>query len=1411
MNHAPSDKTLAQEAGAPLTMSQALIWAGQKLAPDAPLYNMGWRFDLHLALDTDRFVKVFHEVALESDGMSAVFVEQDGMAQQQLGAAAKPDVEIVDLSGEDDPSAAADAWIDARIARNFDLSDCAYDAALLKLEPARWVWFLNQHHIATDALAASLIFKAVSARYGEVTTAPLPAFADYATAEAGARDAGERADARAYWSAREADGVSEAAPYGVRRGPATSRSRRVPVEIGIERSARLAALTGQAPFQALSPHLATFAMLFTVYAAFLHRTLGEKTISIGAPAHNRGTAAARETIGLFIEMFPMRVEIDEDESFVSLHRKVMAEAYAYLKNAQPGASSAATASLFRNVLNYIPVAFGPFAGAPAEIEWRHCGHQDPRHDLRLHVYDFAGDGVLAAAMDLNDAAFDGAAAASAPKHFLNTLDAFLADPEGAIAAAPLADAAEMARLIAGHDGPPATDIDAAATLPQMFRRQAAKTPDAAAVRLGDELMSYRELADRADAWAAALAAAGVGPGDAVVVAGARSSPLPAAILGVLQAGAYFAPVPASAPAARLAAIVDDVGPACILADAATAAAAAATGRPVLRLDQAPPEPAAAARPLPEAGDLAYVMFTSGSTGAPKGVAVTHGGLAGYLQWAVQSYSGGAAADYAFFTSIGFDLTLTSLFAPLISGGAVVIYPESGGEADLAVLDVFRDDAVDVAKLTPSHLALAAEGAAKCGRIKTLILGGENLTTALCRRAQDWLGPDLAIFNEYGPTEAVVGCMIHRFDAAADDGASVPIGRPAAGAVIRILDAAMQPAPDGVAGEIYIGGDRLAAGYHGRPDLTTARFVADPHRPGARLYKTGDLARRRPDGVVEFLGRADDQVKLRGVRIEPAEIEAALERVDGVSAAFVELWRPQAPARAGVGRHCARCGLADDYPGAALDDAGVCAICRDFEGYRERAEAYFQPPEELRRKIEAARQRRTGKYDAIMLFSGGKDSSYALYRLHELTPDILALTLDNGFISDGAKANIKRITDDLGVEHRFMTTEAMNAIFVDSLKRNANVCHGCFKTIYTLATRIALEEGAPAVVTGLSRGQFFETRLTPEMFQAGAPSAADIDRTVLEARKSYHRIDDAVADLLDTCDLQKDEVFEAVEFIDFYRYVDVPVAEVYRLLREHAPWVRPGDTGRSTNCLINDVGIFVHKRREGFHNYALPYSWDVRMGHKTRDEAMAELDDAIDPDKVRDILAEIGLDEEIYEPAGAERLIAYYVAGRPIDPEEMATAVRAALPREMAPTSFFQIDAMPLTANGKVDREALPRPARQTETAFAYTAPAPGLETAIARIWRDVLGAAAVGAHDNFYDLGGDSIAAIQIAARAGQAGHNIAAIDIFECPTVSELARRAAAADAPAPEPEAAQDAPLLDLDAASLDAVAQALARRAT
>ena len=1473
-----------------LSRAQFLIWMGQRLFPDSPLYNMVLRFTIEGALDEEAFRRAFTTLVAGSDAMRTVVEAAGGMPHRRVVASSPIDMELVDFSGDTDPERSLSAWIEARALRRLDPAVALFDSALARLGPERWVWFLNQHHLITDGWSTALTYRRMQELYslalaGKLSEAPRsPDFNDYVVYERAQRNSGSYKRAQEYWRDQTASAPPPLELYG-RPAPSGTRTRtdRVTVELGAQRSAALRALA-EGPLRTLSTDLSLFNIFASVLFAFLARVSGRRDLAILAPSHNRPTQTFKETIGLFIEILPVQVTLAEGATLEDLHREVARVTKSFLLNSLPGTSSATHNRSYSVLLNFINSTFPGFAGLPMRSEWVHPGHGDSRHALRLQVHDFDGSGSYRLHFDLSRELFPDAAHRYLPDQFVRVLDAFLEDRSREVDSLDLRSEEErVENLQRFHDS--TAFPTSSGTILEPIARRASATPEAPALLFGGEATSYRELLEQSARLASRLLARGAGRGEIVGVYLRRSPELVVALLAVLESGAAYVPLDPEMPAQRLSLLLEDSGAKLLITTEdlvptalpprvsavlmsrtgiehpeTTSSDGTASSGPDIPVTSARPAPrgtgtalsvdatvssvdrtvssvdrtvssvdgtvssvdgtvssivgrSAAAPGGPTAEDLAYVIYTSGSTGTPKGVAVRHAALLNYCAWAAATYCRGESLAFPFYSSVAFDLTITSIFVPLLAGGHIVIYGQESGP-DLAILRVFEENAVDVVKLTPSHLALIAQRDLRSSRVRALIVGGENFPTRLAKSIDAVFGGKATIYNEYGPTEATVACMIHEMQA--EDGAleSVPIGRPAANARIYLLDGRSRPVPLGVPGEICIGGPGLAE-YFRNPELTAARFVADPFHPGARIYRTGDLARWRAPGEIEFLGRSDDQVKVRGVRIELGEIEAALRAHPAIREAAAQALQIEVDrSPASSVRYCIRCGLASNHPEAALDEHEICRVCHSYDSYRDRARDYFRQMDDLRalfprlrestgraladrstdREQSAARAIRPDReqsatsshpdssgaspeFDCVMLLSGGKDSTYALYRLVELGLRVLAFSLDNGYISEGAKANIRRATGHLGVELVFGQTPAMNRIFASSLGEFSNVCQGCFKTIYTLGIELARARGIPVVVTGLSRGQIFETRIA-EFFRNGIFDPEEIDRGILEARKAYHRRKDAVAQLLDVGAFQEDAIFDQIRVVDFYRYCDVRLEEMLAFLADRAPWIRPADTGRSTNCLINETGIFVHKRQRGYHNYALPYSWDVRLGHKTRTETLEELDDDIDVAASLRILGEIGFASQDLVPSGTDqekRLVAYYVSDSDkLSSSEVRAHLQERLPAAMIPAHFVRLDRLPLTVNGKIDRRRLPHPRRMRMVEGDRVPPRSAIEIALARIWSEVLGIPEVGIHDDFIDLGGDSILNIQVVARAKAAGIVITPRQLFDHPTIEELARVAA-------------------------------------
>ncbi|WP_208762855.1 non-ribosomal peptide synthetase [Rhizobium mongolense] len=428
----------------------------------------------------------------------------------------------------------------------------------------------------------------------------------------------------------------------------------------------------------------------------------------------------------------------------------------------------------------------------------------------------------------------------------------------------------------------AADYPSDVCVHELFEAQVRRAPDAVAVVHEDETLSYGELNARANRLAHHLIGLGVRPDQPVAICLERSPAMVVGLLAILKAGGAYLPLDPAYPSARLRQVLEDAAPHLLLCDAAGRAALgpeALADLTVVDLETAIPAWADAPSSDPDpqalgltARHLAYVIYTSGSTGTPKGVMIEHRGMVNYLSWACDTYTPRSSSVVS--SSLAFDATVNSLFAPLLHGGHALLTKE-GDEVDGLKAEIVSPRGL--VNITPSHLDVLGQqllSASDTSQVEVLVIGGEALsssTVELWRQIQ----PAARMVNEYGPTEAVVGCAFHDIPADLSGSTNVPIGRPIANTRLYLLDGHGAPVPFGAVGELYIGGAGVARGYLNRPDLTAERFIASPFVEGDRLYKTGDLARYLPDGNLEFLGRNDDQVKIRGFRIEPGEIAARL--------------------------------------------------------------------------------------------------------------------------------------------------------------------------------------------------------------------------------------------------------------------------------------------------------------------------------------------------------------------------------------------------------------------------------------------------------------------------------------------------------------------------------------------------------
>lgn len=867
-----------------LTPAQRQLWLGQKLSPDSPLYNMAFLFSFSGEVDIPHFQSAFQSLVQQCDALRMVIEEKDGIPQQRVLPQIDYSMPVVDFEPSAHVQDLVRAWAEARAQKLFNLSEKLFDTALICCSKNNIVWYLNQHHLITDMVSLKRLYEMMSDFYershsGTLDQAPkLPAYADIVLPPPSDR-------AIQYWQAQQLT----PSPLYHRSLPhqPDPLSHRLSCSLSPQQTAALKKLAMDSEATALTPQLSLFNLVAAIVLAYLHRISGQQQVAFATPAQGRPSASLKETIGLFIELFPLSVEIDPNETFASLMTKTSAASGGLLRSAQSGASEFTHGRNVNVVLNFLHAKISDFAGHPTSAEWIHSGASDPHHHLRILAHDFDDRGYLQLHFDFNSDLFEPELQERAPSHFLAMVDAVLENRAQPIAQVDLLTESEKYRL--GELGRcPQTDT-VRETVVQQFEAQVEKTPTAIALSYSplatqthpsNASLTYQQLSDRANQLAHWLIDQGIVAEAPIALYFRRSPEMLIALWGVLKAGATYIPLDPGYPDERIAHILEDTQSGWVLTHSKlnkTTNILARTTPRILTLDTLDLDAQPTSNPpAPTLNQRAYCLYTSGSTGQPKGVEIEHRSLSNYIQWAQQQYIRDRVLTFPLFSSLAFDLTVTSIYLPLISGGKIIIYPEDQGSIDFSLPHIFQDNLVDVVKLTPSHLALM-KGMPVDSRIKTLISGGEDLKSSLVKEIFDREGadPELEIYNEYGPTEATVGCMIQRCDSALsslEDFASVPIGQAAAGADIYLLDDCLNRVPWGDVGEIFIGGPGLARGYLNQPELTAKRFV---WRAGERLYRTGDLGRWEENGKLTYLGRCDRQIKLHGLRIEPGEIEAAL--------------------------------------------------------------------------------------------------------------------------------------------------------------------------------------------------------------------------------------------------------------------------------------------------------------------------------------------------------------------------------------------------------------------------------------------------------------------------------------------------------------------------------------------------------
>jgi len=879
---------------APLAYTQERLWFLDRLAPGTAAYVIGRAYRVAGTLDAPALARALSEVVRRHQALRTRFTAREDGPEQVIDPPAPVPLPVLDLSGlPEEPARAAARRLAADHARRpFDLAaGPVLRSALVRLAPGEHRWLLAVHHIASDGWSMGVFHREVGALYralaqgGDAAAAGLPAlpvqYPDFAAWQRERHQGPALESQLGHWRGRLAGAPALLELPTDRPRPPVQRHRGAQVEADLP-----AGLAADLDRLARRSGATRFMVLLAAFAALLARWSRQEDVVVGTPVAGRVRSELEPLIGFFVNTLPLRLELPPGAPFRELLARARAatlDGHAHqelpfekLVEAVQPERNLSHSPLFQVLLTVQEDADGAPALEGLETSVVPLERRESRFDLELAVGEGAAEGLLARLrydLDL----FDSETARRMAGQLGTLLAAAAADPEAAWEALPLLTAEERREVLAAAPGPhlPETALAGEPGIHREVLAQAARTPEAEAVLWADgeteERLTYRELADRAHRLARHLAALGAGPEAPVAVFLPRRPELVVALLAVLESGGCYVPLDPDYPEERLRFILEDTRAPVVVTVAALAGRLPEHRAAVVRLD----EDAAtiAARPsepldlavAPEA--LAYVIYTSGSTGRPKGVAIPHRATQALLAWARGAFLPEELSGVLASTSVCFDLSVFELFLPLTVGGRVIL-----AETVLALPEHPARDEVTLVNTVPSAMAeILAQGGLPAG-VRTVNLAGEPLRPDLADRLYD--RGVARVHDLYGPSEDTTysTCALRR------PGGPETIGRPVAGGRAHLLDPRMEPVPPGVPGEVVLGGAGLTRGYLGRPGRTAESFIPDPfasEEEGARLYKTGDLARRLPSGDLQFLGRIDHQVKVRGFRIELGEIEAAL--------------------------------------------------------------------------------------------------------------------------------------------------------------------------------------------------------------------------------------------------------------------------------------------------------------------------------------------------------------------------------------------------------------------------------------------------------------------------------------------------------------------------------------------------------
>ncbi|MFI0980562.1 amino acid adenylation domain-containing protein [Streptomyces sp. NPDC021093] len=1439
----------------PLSFAQRRLWFLDHLEGPNSTYNEYSAFRLSGALDARALRAALVDVVGRHEALRTVFPEADGEPYQRVLG---PDEVRLELDVRETAESALSGALSEAVRRTFDLqADLPVRASLFVLGPQEHVLLLVMHHIACDGWSMAPLAKDLSLAYqarrkgDSPTWAPLPAqYADYTLWQRDLQGEPDDPDSEytrqlTYW-AQALEGLPDVLELPMDRPRPAVQSHRggvVAFRCGPDLHRGLEQLAQE--------HGCTLFMAVQAGVAALLTRLGAGTdIPIGSPIAGRTDEALNDLVGFFVNTLVLRTDTSGDPTFRELLRRARKTDLAAYNHQDLPFDRLVEAlnpdrSLDRNPLFQVMLAFQNNVEAAWDIAGVSIGDEPVRSgiakfDLAFSIRD-ATDGSghsngFSGTLEYSADLFDRSTAESMAARLVRLLEAVVADPDLPLGMVDVLSPVERRRVLSEWND---TAVEVLGlTFPGLFEAQVARTPDAVAVVFGDLDVSYAELDGRADRLARVLVGRGVGPGRVVALALPRSVEWVVALLAVMKAGGAYLPIDTKYPADRIAFMLQDARPALLLTVGGVEAGA--FGGSVERLELDAPQivaelAAGSASAVADAeqlgpvslADPAYVIYTSGSTGRPKGVVVTHAGVASLaVQYIRAAGTEEAGSRVLQFSSPSFDMHVPDVLMALGAGAALVMAP-----ADQLLPGPELERLVDAHRIThlevpPAVLSVLSPGA--LSGVGTLMVAGEALSEELIRI---W-SPGRTMINAYGPTECTV-CVTMTGPLTA--GGGVPsIGRPNANARVYVLDGGLQPVPPGVAGELYIAGAGLARGYLGRPGTTAERFVADPFGPaGSRMYRSGDLVRWRGDGELEYVGRADQQVKVRGFRIELGEIESVLTGHDSVARAVVTV-REDQPGDKRIVAYVTPAttdGNTDELSDAqrvadwkAIQDQHYGsdeAAEDDFAGWASSYDGRRIPIDQMEQwrgetvgrilKLNPKRVLEIGVGSGLILSKVAPHCES--YWGADLSAEVIGslgrrVAEDAGL--DGIVRLLNRPADDFDdIPQGHFDVIVLNSV-IQYFPSGDYLQQVLLKAVEHLAPGGTVLVGD---VRNLQLLECFHAAVSMKGIESGPGSAEhaaaakrskEMEQELLVDPEFFSTLTEGVGAISSHRVLLKE--LDAKNELSLYRYdVELRKADGHEPARRE---VRVLAWGEDVHSLVEATDLLERGRPDAFRLTGLPNARldaDLRVLLALKNESVRDVwaTEAVDPGRICDIARSHGyrasLDWSRESPyafdatlvpegfddfGGVARTGAERAAGSGSDSffnvpnasrqgalntEALVRRVQDALPEYMVPSAVVVLDEFPLTSNGKLDRAALPAP--EARRPISHRSARTPLEETLCGLFAEVLGLDQVGIDDGFFEMGGHSLLATRLVSSIRAAlGVEIPLAAVFDAPRVSEIA-----------------------------------------